>query len=196
MEEQAARQATAASLETAVQMPRASTQEASVSSRSLDRDPPNTASSSTKACSKGQCPAPAPLSPQDAQGEGTPGGGARAREKEHPEGTPRGLTRPSASSDGCSIQPQESSQDRCGGQAAPFSQPQWVPAPQDRAPPAALAPQPSGSFPSGPCTEALSSSPSPSWEGRAGLFIYFLLAVSSLRHEGLVAPMACEILVA
>uniref|UniRef100_A0A4W2HDN4 Obscurin n=1 Tax=Bos indicus x Bos taurus TaxID=30522 RepID=A0A4W2HDN4_BOBOX len=166
MEEQAAQQATAASLETAVQMPRASTQEASGSSHSRDRDPPNTASSSTKACSKGQCPAPAPLSPQDAQGEGTPGGGARAREKEHPEGTPRGLRLPSASSDGCSIQPQESSQDRCGGQAAPFSKPQWVPAPQDTVPPASLAPQPSGSFPSGPCTEALLSSPSPSFPGK------------------------------
>ncbi|MXQ93369.1 hypothetical protein E5288_WYG021102 [Bos mutus] len=166
MEEQAAQQATAASLETAVQMPRASTQEASGSSHSRDRNPPNTASSSTKACSKGQCPAPAPLSPQDAQGEGTPGGGARAREKEHPEGTPRGLRLPSASSDGCSIQPQESSQDRCGGQAAPFSKPQWVPAPQDTVPPASLAPQPSGSFPSGPCTEALLSSPSPSFPGK------------------------------
>ena len=166
MEEQAALQATAASLETAMQMPRASTQEASGSSHPLDLDPPNTASSSTKACSKGQCPAPAPLSPQDAREEGVPGGGARAREKEHPEGTPQGLRLPSASGDACSTQPEGSSQDRCGGQAAPFSQPQWVPAPQDSGPPAALAPQPPGSFPSGPCTEALLSSPSPSFPGK------------------------------
>ncbi|KAI4541908.1 hypothetical protein MG293_009050 [Ovis ammon polii] len=166
MEEQAALQATAAPLETAVPMPRASPQEASGSRRSLDRDPPNTASSSTKACSKGQCPAPAPLSPQDAQGEGMPGGGARAREKEHPEGTPQGLRLPSASSDGCSTQPEGLSQDHCGGQAAPFSQPQWVPTPQDSGPPEALAPQPPGSFPSGPCTEALLSSPSPSFPGK------------------------------
>uniref|UniRef100_A0A452G6J3 non-specific serine/threonine protein kinase n=1 Tax=Capra hircus TaxID=9925 RepID=A0A452G6J3_CAPHI len=153
MEEQAALQATAAPLETAVPMPRASPQEASGSRRSLDRDPPNTASSSTKACSKGQCP-------------GMPGGGARAREKEHPEGTPQGLRLPSASSDGCSTQPEGLSQDRCGGQAAPFSQPQWVPTPQDSGPPEALAPQPPGSFPSGPCTEALLSSPSPSFPGK------------------------------
>uniref|UniRef100_A0AC11E7S0 Obscurin, cytoskeletal calmodulin and titin-interacting RhoGEF n=1 Tax=Ovis aries TaxID=9940 RepID=A0AC11E7S0_SHEEP len=166
MEEQAALQATAAPLETAVPMPRASPQEASGSRRSLDRDPPNTASSSTKACSKGQCPAPAPLSPQDAQEEGMPGGGARAREKEHPEGTPQGLRLPSASSDGCSTQPEGLSQDHCGGQAAPFSQPQWVPTPQDSGPPEALAPQPPGSFPSGPCTEALLSSPSPSFPGK------------------------------
>ncbi|XP_040097221.1 obscurin isoform X4 [Oryx dammah] len=166
MEEQAALQATAASLETAMQMPRASTREASGSRRCLDRDPPNTASSSTKACSEGQCPAPAPLSPQDAQGEGMPRGGARAREKEHPEGTPQGLRLPSASSDGCSTQPEGLSQARCGGQAAPFSQPQWVPAPQDSGPPEALAPQPPGSFPSEPCTEALLSSPSPSFPGK------------------------------
>ncbi|OWK12180.1 OBSCN [Cervus elaphus hippelaphus] len=166
MEEQAALQTTAASLETAVQMPRASTQEASGSSRSLDLDSPNTASSSTKACSKGQCPAPAPLSPQNAREEGVPGGGARAGEKEHPEGTQQGLRLPSASGDVCSTQPEGSSQDLCGGQAAPFSQPQWVPAPQDSGPPAALAPQPPGSFPSGPCTEALLSSPSPSFPGK------------------------------
>ena len=95
-----------------------------------------------------------------------PGGGARAREKEHPEGTPQGLRLPSASSDGCSTQPEGLSQDGCGGQAAPFSQPQWVPTPQDSGPPEALAPQPPGSFPSGPCTEALLSSPSPSFPGK------------------------------
>ncbi|XP_055284682.1 obscurin isoform X20 [Moschus berezovskii] len=168
VEEQAALQATAASLETALQMPKASIQEAFGSSRSLDLGPPDTAGSSAKACSKGQCPAPAPapLSPQDAQGEGIPGGGARAREKEHPEGTPQGLRLPSASGDGCSAQPEGSSQDRCGGQAAPFSQPQWIPAPQDSGPSAALAPQPPGSFPSGPHTEALLPPPSPSFPGK------------------------------
>uniref|UniRef100_A0A8C6FW78 Obscurin n=1 Tax=Moschus moschiferus TaxID=68415 RepID=A0A8C6FW78_MOSMO len=153
VEEQAALQATAASLETALQMPKASIQEAFGSSRSLDLGPPDTAGSSAKACSKGQCP-------------GIPGGGARAREKEHPEGTPQGLRLPSASGDGCSAQPEGSSQDRCGGQAAPFSQPQWIPAPQDSGPSAALAPQPPGSFPSGPHTEALLPPPSPSFPGK------------------------------
>lgn len=86
MEEQAAPAGHSSPLETAVPMPRASPQVPlapaapwTVTHRTLPVPPP-------KACSKGQCPAPAPLSPQDAQGEGMPGGGARAREKEHPGG--------------------------------------------------------------------------------------------------------------
>ncbi|XP_057396424.1 obscurin [Balaenoptera acutorostrata] len=166
-EEQATLMAEAPSLEAALQMPSASAHEASGFSRSLDLDWLNTASPSAKACSEGQCSALGPSSPQGAHGESMPGGDARAREEEHPEGSLQGLRLlPSTGGDGCSPQQEGSFQDSCGGQAAPFFQPQRSPAPQDCGTPAALAPQPPGSFPPGHCTEPLLTSPSPFFSGK------------------------------
>ncbi|NIG60087.1 obscurin-like [Pontoporia blainvillei] len=166
-EEQATLMAETPSSETALQMPSASTQEASGFSRSPDLDGLNTASPSAKACSKGQCSALGPSSLQGAHRESMPGGDAHAREKEHPEGPLQELRLlPSTGGDGCSAQQEGSLQDSCGGQAAPFFQPQRSPAPQDCGTPAALAPQPPGSFPPGHCTEPLVTSPSPFFSGK------------------------------
>ncbi|XP_022419029.2 obscurin isoform X4 [Delphinapterus leucas] len=166
-EEQATLMAEAPSFETSLRMPSASTQEASGFSRSLDLDGQNTARPSAKACSKGQCSALGPSSLQGAHGESMPGGDAHAREKEHPEGPLQGLRLiPSTGGDGCSAQQEGSLQDSCGGQAAPFFQPQRSPAPQDCGTPAALAPQPPGSFPPGHCIEPLLTSPSPFFSGK------------------------------
>uniref|UniRef100_A0A8W4FLN6 Obscurin n=1 Tax=Sus scrofa TaxID=9823 RepID=A0A8W4FLN6_PIG len=166
-EEQADLMTRAPSFETTLQMPSTGTHGASGHSRSLDLDWPNTSSSSAQACSKGQCPALTPLSLQGAQRERMPGGDAHAREMEHPEGSLQGLRLfPLTGGDGCSTQQKGSFQDSYGGQGAPVFQPQWSSTPQEGCgPPAAVAPQPPGSFPPGHCTEAQLTLPSPFFSG-------------------------------
>uniref|UniRef100_A0A8W4F6E1 Obscurin n=1 Tax=Sus scrofa TaxID=9823 RepID=A0A8W4F6E1_PIG len=150
-EEQADLMTRAPSFETTLQMPSTGTHGASGHSRSLDLDWPNTSSSSA----------------QGAQRERMPGGDAHAREMEHPEGSLQGLRLfPLTGGDGCSTQQKGSFQDSYGGQGAPVFQPQWSSTPQEGCgPPAAVAPQPPGSFPPGHCTEAQLTLPSPFFSG-------------------------------
>ncbi|XP_049504771.1 obscurin [Panthera uncia] len=166
-EEQAALMAKAPSFETALRLPGSSAGVAPSRSRSLELDQPHSASSSTEACGRGQCPAPGLSSLQIASGESLPGGVTCAQEMQRPEGSQQGpRLLPSIGGLPGAAQQEGSSQDSCREQPAPSFHPQWGPAPlQGCHPLKAVTPQLSGSFPSEQCTGPLWASSSPFLSG-------------------------------
>ncbi|XP_078308594.1 obscurin isoform X39 [Panthera onca] len=166
-EEQAALMAKAPSFETALRLPGSSARVAPSRSRSLELDQPHSASSSTEACGRGQCPAPGLSGLQLASGESLPGGVTCAQEMQRPEGSQQGpRLLPSIGGLPGAAQQEGSSQDSCREQPAPSFHPQWGPAPlQGCHPLKAVTPQLSGSFPSEQCTGPLWASSSPFLSG-------------------------------
>lgn len=166
-EEQAALMARAPSLETALRLPGASAHGGPGRSLSLDLHRPPSASPSTDACPEGQCPVPAPSGLQAAPGECKPRGVTGDMETERPKESPQGLRLfPSTGGDPGFAEQEGLSQDSCGGQTAPFCDPQWGPAPREgSAPSVAVEVQTPGSCLLGSCPKALLAPPSPFLSG-------------------------------